>query len=106
MREVRSKDSFDRSRNLLMCQNSMNKHAVVQRKDHSKSALTILRESTTASSQPIQPFAQRQLGFARDFSGLGYRHGTEHSRPGVLPWRAAHNATEGLTESALGFVAK
>jgi len=31
---------------------------------------------------------------------------TAEGQPGVLPWRVAHNATEGLTEGALGFVAR
>ena len=31
---------------------------------------------------------------------------TAEGQPGVLPWRVAHNAMEGLTEGALGFVAR
>lgn len=69
---------------------------------------TWVREATKLSDlrngQSVLPSYSKFL--LAIFSAVLYRSGAWRRTAGVLPWRAAHNAAEGLSKGALGFVAE
>ena len=62
-------------------------------------------EPVSARSVRTERLANHKQFLLTIFRGLLQRNG-DRPDPGVLPWRAAHDAAKGLTEGALGLVSE